>query len=203
MTHPPASPGRVIAIEGLDGVGKTTLVQALCAELSARRLQTPPQELAPFREILDTLFGPTGDARHLFYFASLFPASRLANEARNRGEWVVIDRYALTTVAYAEILNVSTDLTGLTTSLCPADLTIFLTAPLELRAERMAGRGSRLSDHDRRTLDRDGHDRVTDAYRRLSSLPVAGRWAEVDTANLDATGVLTAALKTCRLSGTV
>ena len=45
-----SKPGVAIVVEGLDGVGKSTLVQALAKRLDAVALRTPPDSMEPFRK---------------------------------------------------------------------------------------------------------------------------------------------------------
>jgi transcription elongation GreA/GreB family factor len=68
-------PPRVIALEGMDGTGKSTLARALCDTLDACLLRTPPEALAPARPDIDAALAPSAVATQLFYGATVVLAS--------------------------------------------------------------------------------------------------------------------------------
>ncbi|WP_417481783.1 dTMP kinase [Maricaulis sp.] len=102
--------GHFITLEGGEGAGKTTLIQALAEKLRARGIDvvvtrepggTPGAEL--LREIL--LTGSTDrwssmTEALLMYAARVDHVERLIAPALQRGAWVLSDRFADSTTAY-------------------------------------------------------------------------------------------------------
>ncbi|WP_417483782.1 dTMP kinase [Maricaulis salignorans] len=102
--------GRFITLEGGEGAGKTTLIQALAEKLRGRGLDvivtrepggTPGAEV--LREILLTgstdRWSPMTEAL-LMYAARVDHVERLIAPALQRGAWVLSDRFADSTTAY-------------------------------------------------------------------------------------------------------
>ncbi|WP_417476122.1 dTMP kinase [Maricaulis sp.] len=102
--------GRFITLEGGEGAGKTTLIQALAEKLRGRGLDvvvtrepggTPGAEA--LREILLTgatdRWSPMTEAL-LMYAARVDHVERLIAPALQRGAWVLSDRFADSTTAY-------------------------------------------------------------------------------------------------------
>tara|TARA_R110002096_G_scaffold97342_7_gene216900 strand:- start:1902 stop:2537 length:636 start_codon:yes stop_codon:yes gene_type:complete len=102
--------GRFITLEGGEGAGKTTLIQALAERLRSRGLDvvvtrepggTPGAEV--LREILLTgatdRWSPMTEAL-LMYAARVDHVERLIAPALQRGAWVLSDRFADSTTAY-------------------------------------------------------------------------------------------------------
>ena len=145
------SSGRFVVIEGLDGVGKTTLVADLAHHLGGVPMDTPGPELRPLRSrVLDAL-GPDQLARGLFYAASVFAQGRRARSLADEGRLVVMDRYWASTIAYARARGVSDGLDGLEGVVPRANLTVLLTLDEAERRRRLAGRGD-LTPADAETL---------------------------------------------------
>ena len=91
---------RCIDLEGLDGCGKSTLVQALHRQLTergqkSRSLSTPPASLLPFRAHFDEQ--PASVRRAYYNFGNLLVSFELKNETE---AIVVLDRYWPSTIAY-------------------------------------------------------------------------------------------------------
>jgi dTMP kinase len=91
-----AAPGRLLALEGIDGCGKSTQARALAAALGARLTHEPgATELgASLRRLLlapEALLMAADRAEHL---------ELLVRPALAAGEWVVSDRYSGSTLAY-------------------------------------------------------------------------------------------------------
>jgi dTMP kinase len=153
--------GRFLVFEGLDGAGSTTQMELIGDWL--RQLAIP----------VFTTFEPTGSVvgqhiRNLLkdepwaddvswseYMALLFGADRTAHlfdpdhgiePALNRGEWVLCDRYLVSSLAYQSsedipeswVLAVNRAATRF-----PPDVTVFVDTPVELCVERIAARNRR------------------------------------------------------------
>jgi dTMP kinase len=167
--------GRLIVLEGAEGVGKTTQLRRLDAWLSA--LGVPhlclrePGTTALGNDIRRVLLDPS---RHLSPRAEalLFMASRaqLTEEellpALRRGDWVILDRFFLSTYAYqiagrglpeGEVREAN----ALATQRVTPDVTILLRVPAAERERRTTERG----EADR--IEQAGdpfHDRVERAF---------------------------------------
>ena len=172
----------LIAIEGLDGTGKTTIANILAKSLGAVQLATPSKELSSVRKVADRVFAPDSPSRTLFYSATVMEASRTALSLRKKGLSVLIDRYWLSTLAYAHVQNRALPLEEIEYLLTPMDYTVYLTTSIEARQHRLDTRGE-LSDHDH--LSHENHTAVTldSAYRNLFDLKVVGHVLEIDTSN--------------------
>ena len=116
-----------VAIEGLDGVGKTTLVNALAEHYEGEAANTPGPVLRGLTDqILDAL-GNDQTARCLFYAASVFSEGKRARQAADGGRVVIMDRYWLSTIAYARARGVTLDLSSLEAVVPVPDVTVLLT----------------------------------------------------------------------------
>ncbi len=159
--------GRLIAIEGIDGAGKSYQAARLAATIGALCVHQPSGLLAPFiRESITT-----GDLtpRQL---AVLFAAARLWGEeeistARSSGRHVVSDRYRASTLAYQIDSGQSHDENKIIaaiarTSIRP-DLTIILDIDVDEAATRISSRG-----RDPFELDREKQISARVAYCEMS-----------------------------------
>lgn len=146
--YPPTA--RFIVLEGLDGVGTTTVAARLVEALRARGLRV--------RATAEPTQGPFGRLlrRHLSGEMTLAPvAAALAFTADRqdhlqqvvrpplaRGEWVVSDRYLLSTLAYQGAEGVDREaILEASRSFDVPDVTFVLDAPDDVRLARMASRG--------------------------------------------------------------
>jgi len=178
------SRGIFVVFEGLDGTGKTTVARRTAELIGARYMTTPSAAVRRFREELVESFGGSQEAAQLFYMSTVFAASEEARALIHAGESVVIDRYFLSTQAYAEFRGSSIALDALHASLLPADLTVFLEASLSARAARILARGA--SATDRETLNADAQRLLTELYVAKSVFPIVGRFLRLDTSLADA-----------------
>ena len=176
-----------VVVEGLDGVGKSTLVKRLSAELAAAPIQTPQAQLAPLRPMILQCFAGSPRATTLFYASTLVAAAAEVAAHRSAGRAVVLDRYFLSTCAYGQVLRAEqhpADLLSLLgAQLVPADLTVYLFADPSRRRERMAARGH-LGAEDQLSTELQLATNLDAAYRSMSTHPLVGRWLPVDTSAL-------------------
>lgn len=112
-----------LVLEGLDGAGKTTIAQRAAEVLGAVYMTTPCPQVRGYREELLRAFAGCQEAAQLLYLATVFAASAAAREQLASGRSVVLDRYFLSTHAYAEFRGSSLLLDSLQQHLKPADLT--------------------------------------------------------------------------------
>jgi len=146
-------PRLMIAFEGLDGTGKSTIAQRLARELKAVALSTPAEELRGCRPAIDALYADNGLASQLYYASTVVEASRQARRHQASGRSVVVDRYWLSTCAYDVFRDGTVDLRAVGDKLLRPDVTVFVDALDATRASRMEGRGVK-TRVDRLSLER-------------------------------------------------
>lgn len=171
-----------IVLEGLDGSGKSTCAKALASHLGASFLTTPSPAVREFREPLIESFKGCQEANQLFYLATVFHASDEVRRLLAQGRWVVMDRYLLSTQAYAAFRGTRLELDDIGDLLVPPDVTVFLDVPLEIRRTRLLHRGT--SPADRETLSEEADRRLRDEYARRAHLGIAGQFLHLEGGNL-------------------
>ncbi|XP_007933322.1 UMP-CMP kinase 2, mitochondrial [Orycteropus afer afer] len=137
----------VIAIEGLDATGKTTVTQSVSDSLKAVLLKSPPSCVAQWRKIFDD--EPTIIRRAFYSLGNYIVASEIAKESTQSP--VIVDRYWHSTATYALATEISGGLQHLPPAhhhiyqwpkdLLKPDLVLLLTVSPEERVQRIAGRG--------------------------------------------------------------
>lgn len=140
-----------VAIEGLDGVGKSTVLNKLAERFSGHAMSTPGAALRSNRPAILEAFAHDELAKALFYTASVSSEGRHARSLVERGEWVFMDRYWASTLAYAKARGISADLELLGQSLIKPDITILLLLDEPDRQQRLLARGATAEDME--TLD--------------------------------------------------
>lgn len=185
--------GRILVLEGLDGVGKTETARRVSVALGGVLLSTPDASLRVARSAVDALYRSSPDAAHLFYAASVAHASEVARRQRAQGRVVVIDRYWLSTWAYAAIRRTRLDLGEVEAGLCAADFTFLLTLDEAERRRRLRARGA--GEEDRRTLDTALAAEVEERYRKGLGRPVAGRGCVLDITGQSVDAAVTTILR--------
>ena len=173
------NPPIFIAFEGLDGSGKTTAARLTAEALGAHFMTTPTEAVRQHREEIIDGFDGSQEAAQLFYLATVFDASSQIKKRLAEGQSIVLDRYFLSTVVYAEHRGSVLELDGLQRHLLPADLTVFLTAPLEVRRTRVGIRGA--SAEDRETLSVEADAALREGHLRRSRLDVVGEVLIIDS----------------------
>lgn len=170
-----------MVFEGLDGAGKTTVARLVAAELDAVYMTTPSPQVRVFRDELLAALGSGQEAAQLFYLATVFAASREVDAHVAAGRSVVLDRYFLSTQAYAEFRGSVLRIDEIQSHLRPADLTVYLDAGLDVRRGRVARRPGE-SAADRETLSPTADARLRQTHMARSDLRVVGRLLTLDTA---------------------
>ena len=190
-----------LVLEGLDGVGKSTVAALLAAQLDAVALRTPPAVLEPFRARF-TAGAPDSSVRRTYYDLGNCLAGAEMAAARAAGRHAVCDRYHASTVAYVLGQRAGSDAElpplGDAAYAWPADLPrpshmVLLTLPEPERLARRAARtsvGETLEEAVLRQRAAVGA-RINEAYRRLGCVEVsaAGPPEAVAAAVLAAVGV--------------
>jgi dTMP kinase len=171
--------GRLITIEGIDGVGKTTQIEQIGEFLRASKVSyavyrepgsTPLGE--ELRRILKAGPGQTALAELLLFAAARVElvTTRVQPELE-RGIWVILDRFADSTLAYQGALGgvedeLLTTIARLSTCGLTPDLTLWLDLPPELAAERSASAPDRIVMAEVGELPLDAIERRAAGYHR-------------------------------------
>ncbi|MCA9578458.1 MAG: AAA family ATPase [Polyangiales bacterium] len=182
-----------IVLEGLDGSGKSTCAAGMASALGATLLTTPSPEVRRYRDDLVRSLQPSQEAAQLFYLATVFAASKSITDVLASGRSVVLDRYFLSTQAYAAFRGSRLDVDDLQAALCPADVTLYVDVSLETRLARLRARGA--TEADLETITPDADHRLREEHMRRAHLPVVGRFVRLDGQAGDAAHVRANALR--------
>jgi dTMP kinase len=192
----PAGParGRFVVLEGIDGCGKTTQLQALASWLPDSGLLAPGAELVITREPGGTALGaalrqlllhPPGAAAPVPLAELLLYAADRAQHVEQcirpalaAGHWVLSDRFSGSTAAYQGYgrgldLAVIAQLEQLATAGLVPDLTLWLALPL---AESLRRRGNRAADR----IEAGGEAFLERVMAGFAALASARGWRRVD-----------------------
>jgi dTMP kinase len=185
-TNPTPPRGRFIALEGIDGCGKTTQLEALRQWLPTSGLLPPGARVVVSREpggtalgqaLRELLLHPPGEAAPVPRAELLLYAADRAQHvetvlrpALDAGDWVLCDRFTGSTWAYQGygrgwLPPLLRTLEDLTTGGLRADLTLWLDVSL---AESCRRRGGQLADR----IEGEGVaflGRVSDGFDRLAA----------------------------------
>jgi dTMP kinase len=143
-----AARGRLIALEGIDGSGKSTQARALAEALGAR-LTFEPGATPVGARLRELLLSPDASTPSPRAEALLMAADRAEHVAKviapalEAGEWVVSDRFAGSTLAY-QGAGRGLERTGLAalvswaTGGLAADLCVLVDVPVPVAAARLA-----------------------------------------------------------------
>lgn len=177
--------GRLIALEGIDGSGKSTQARLLADALGALRTHEPgDSSIGPMlRSVLldpgDTALSPRAEAL-LMAADRAQHVAEIVEPALVSGRWVVTDRFSASTLAYqGHGRGLDLELLGqlvqwATGGLTP-DLTVLVDVPVAVGAARRNG-----ADADRlEQLDIAFHERVRQGYLALARAEPR-RWCIVD-----------------------
>jgi dTMP kinase len=188
------SRGRFLVLEGIDGSGKTTQLEALRTWLPDSGLMSQGARLVVTREPGGTDLGlalrelllhpPQGCAPAPTTELLLYAADRaqhvecLLKPALQAGDWVVSDRYTGSTLAYQGYgrgvsMDLITSLESIATAGLQADLTIWLDVPVPLSLTR---RGDRTSDR----IESAGGAFLTRVAEGFAALAAQRAWQRVD-----------------------
>lgn len=184
----------IIAIEGIDGAGKNTLVNAI-----REKMDTPVEVLAfprydtsvPAQLVAEALHGRMGDLTDSAYaMATLFALDR--HGARDRlmeyvdsDKLILLDRYVASNAAYSAarlrddaVMDWVRDLEFGRLGLPVPDLQVLLATDPGTASQRAISRAAQDTSRERDRYERDTglQQRTYDAYLRLAERSWAGRW---------------------------
>lgn len=179
----------VILVEGLDGVGKSTLVEGLTKRLNASLISSPPRMIDPLSHHQDlrvSMDVADSSVRREYYRCANFHASLLVAEAKKR-QPVILDRYWPSTASFAVIDNhapIWEPLGMWPLGLVVPDIMVLLTVSEDVRLQRMANRGIAITEEETK-LENVGttRDKVLGALRCFEPI-------EIDTSFLSEEEVL-------------
>jgi len=172
---------QIVVVEGLDGVGKSTVAEELVlatggvnvTKLAARCAASAQPESGPGRD--------TAHQRYRYWLWVNAITGELARDVVSRGQVAVIDSYVFRTLATHLILGVSGDEAPALMSVVPADRVALLTLDEDLRLARVRSRdnGQESQWH---ALLRERHEEVRSAYRKFELAEVDARRAPAEIA---------------------
>lgn len=137
-----------IALEGVDGSGKSTLCSILAERLGAISYSTPPKKYLAFREQVDK--NASKEEHYRFYRDGIYDASNeIGAILKNNGK-VVSDRYWLSTYTYHQVMGVPVSMDDFSHIIMPT-MTIILSLNSNIQISRMLCRGMTVGD--RKMLD--------------------------------------------------
>ncbi|MEU3012511.1 dTMP kinase [Nocardia asteroides] len=192
--------GVLIAVEGLDGAGKRTLIDGLITELSGKGLRAGTLAFPRYGRSIhadlaaEALRGGHGDlAGSINAMAIMFALDRAEASAElsnllDANDIVVLDRWVASNAAYSaaraaqdadgEIVSWVGDLEYGRLALPVPDLTVLIDLPTEVAAERARRRGELDSARALDAYERDGglQHRTGEVYRELADRDWFGRW---------------------------
>jgi dTMP kinase len=206
--------GRLIVVEGLDGAGKRTLSDALCAALAARgarvaRFAFPRYDADVHAELArEALYGRHGDlAASVHGMALLFALDRRdaapqLRAARDAHDVVLVDRYVASNAAYnaarlhqdvgGEIVGWVRELEVERFGVPVPDHQLLLAVPRAVAAERAAHRERTEAGRARDAYESDAalQERTGAAYAQLAAASWLSPWTVLDGSEIvDAEGL--------------
>jgi len=179
--------GRLIALEGVDGCGKSTQARLLADALGALVTAEPgaTQLGATLRSlVLDPGLPPVSDRAEALLVAAdrAQHVSEVVLPALEKGRWVVTDRFSASTLAYQgygrglDVGELRRLVSWAAAGVAP-DLTVVLDVPVAVARERLDLDGAGADRLER--LDAGFHERVRAGYLALADADL-GTWAVLD-----------------------
>lgn len=189
----------IIAIEGIDGAGKNTLVSELRKELDipVEVLAFPRYEDSIHAQLAqEALYGRMGDLTSSAYaMATLFALDRHGAKQQLEEAWtssnlLILDRYVASNAAYSAarlgddaVMDWVFDLEFGRLGLPKPDLQIYLATEVGVAAQRASSREAQDASREKDQYEKDGglQAATAAAYARLAEANWAGQWiAAVD-----------------------
>lgn len=92
--------GNFISLEGLSGVGKSTVSKLLANKIGAEIVGTIPEIFDGLRKTIDASETTSINARFLFYLSAVLEGEKQVRKLLNAGETVVVESYLYRTIAF-------------------------------------------------------------------------------------------------------
>lgn len=181
----------IIAVEGIDGAGKRTIVQAIQREYGARTLAFPRYEESIHAQLAQqALHGKMGDLTDSIYgMATMFALDRYGAKAQI-AEYaetgvLVLDRYVASNAAYSwarsgekAIVDWVADLEFSQLGLPVPDLQVLVDTPPAVAQDRALKRAAADATRERDRYERDAslQQATYEAYVALAEQGWASRW---------------------------
>lgn len=184
----------IIAIEGIDGAGKNTLVRHLRGELDipVGVLAFPRYEDSIHAQLAqEALYGRMGDLTSSAYaMATLFALDRHGAKeqllaAADSSELLILDRYVASNAAYSaarladdSVMDWVFDLEFGRLGLPKPQLQIYLATDVDVAADRASSRSAQDASREKDEYEKDGklQAETAAAYGRLAESNWAGQW---------------------------
>ena len=121
-----------LTVEGLDGSGKTTLIDQVEQHFGNNRIRTLgfPRRSTPTGKILDQYLSGTVEmdprTLHHVFVANLWEGVRDIEEALESGKHVLVDRWNYSTIAYSMARGIPMEWAGTTNGLLVPDVLVFV-----------------------------------------------------------------------------
>jgi dTMP kinase len=167
--------GKLIAIEGIDGAGKTTFAKALYETLKKRGINcifSCEPTSGPFGEKIKSALikkeSNPQDLRLLFLKDRKWHVEKIILPALEAQKWIILDRYYPSNLAYQSSQGLPLkELLIENETIAPIpDLVIYLDLPLEVAFKRIGNREKRLTIFEKREF----LERVTETYKKCLKL---------------------------------
>ena len=181
----------IIAVEGIDGAGKRTIVQAIQREYGARTLAFPRYEESIHAQLAQqALHGKMGDLTDsIYWMATMFALDRYGARAQI-AEYaetgvLVLDRYVASNAAYSwarsrekAIVDWVADLEFSQLGLPVPDLQVLVDTPPAVAQDRAVKRAAADATRERDRYERDAslQQATYEAYVALAEQGWASRW---------------------------
>jgi dTMP kinase len=132
-----------VVLEGIDGVGKSTVTRLVAEMLGFVPYATPPKEYMERRREIDLNGSP--QQKFNFFRDGVIVAADEIKQLILEGKSVVCDRYWMTTYVYHKVIGVQVAEHDFINLLQP-NLTVLLTASPEHQLQRLIERGMSIND---------------------------------------------------------
>ncbi len=132
-----------VVLEGIDGVGKSTVTRLVAEMLGFVPYATPPKEYMERRREIDLNGSP--QQKFKFFRDGVIVAATEIKQLIAEGKSVICDRYWMTTYVYHKVIGVQVA-EGDFSNLLQPDLTVLLTASPEHQLQRLIERGMSIND---------------------------------------------------------
>lgn len=132
-----------VVLEGIDGVGKSTVTKLVAEKLNFIAYATPPKGYMERRMEIDLNGSP--EQKFNFFRAGVVVAAEEIKGFLAEGRSVICDRYWMTTYVYHRVIGVTVT-EEMFSELLQPDLTILLRASPEHQLQRLIERGMSIND---------------------------------------------------------